>query len=138
MNTDITASEKPQYPVIDRNPPLTKVVGNFSALDYLRFVTITGVSVTVGYLSGTLYLFALKTRGIENWFEFGKTHLCFALKMEEKWKRFDCGKTRFRYRVKVVLVVVVWKYEFFLGSKQIKKKKIEFGKGPIPIQIEGS
>ncbi|KAL6310991.1 hypothetical protein AAG906_035329 [Vitis piasezkii] len=52
MNTDITASEKPQYPVIDRNPPLTKVVGNFSALDYLRFVTITGVSVTVGYLSG--------------------------------------------------------------------------------------
>lgn len=66
MNTDITASEKPQYPVIDRNPPLTKVVGNFSALDYLRFVTITGVSVTVGYLSGTLYFFALKTRGNEN------------------------------------------------------------------------
>ena len=52
MNTDITALEKPQYPVVDRNPPFTKVVGNFSVLDYLRFSTITGVSVTVGYLSG--------------------------------------------------------------------------------------
>ncbi|KAG8490196.1 hypothetical protein CXB51_016058 [Gossypium anomalum] len=52
MNTDITASAKPEYPVIDRNPPFTKVVGNFNALDYLRFTTITGVSVTVGYLSG--------------------------------------------------------------------------------------
>ncbi|KAH0851730.1 hypothetical protein HID58_094518 [Brassica napus] len=36
MNTDITALEKPQYPVVDRNPPFTKVVGNFSVLDYLR------------------------------------------------------------------------------------------------------
>ncbi|KAF2282650.1 hypothetical protein GH714_043144 [Hevea brasiliensis] len=26
MNTDITASTKPEYPVIDRNPPFTKVV----------------------------------------------------------------------------------------------------------------
>ncbi|KAG6639144.1 hypothetical protein CIPAW_10G079600 [Carya illinoinensis] len=52
MNTDITASTKPEYPVIDRNPPFTKVVGNFNFLDYLRFTTITGVSVTVGYLSG--------------------------------------------------------------------------------------
>ncbi|GAB4846016.1 hypothetical protein Ancab_025021 [Ancistrocladus abbreviatus] len=52
MNTDITASAKPEYPVIDRNPPFTKVVGNFSTLDYFRFITITGVSVTVGYLSG--------------------------------------------------------------------------------------
>ncbi|VVA93425.1 unnamed protein product [Arabis nemorensis] len=52
MNTDITALEKPQYPVVDRNPPFTKVVGNFSTLDYLRFSTITGISVTVGYLSG--------------------------------------------------------------------------------------
>ncbi|XP_042520052.1 uncharacterized protein LOC122093703 [Macadamia integrifolia] len=52
MNTDITASVKPEYPVIDRNPPFTKTLANFSALDYLRFVTITGVSVTVGYLSG--------------------------------------------------------------------------------------
>jgi hypothetical protein len=52
MNTDITASAKPEYPVLDRNPPFTRVVGNFSSLDYLRFVTITGVSVTVGYLSG--------------------------------------------------------------------------------------
>ena len=52
MNTDITASEKPQYPVIDRNPPFTKVVGNFNTLDYFRFSTITGVSVVVGYLSG--------------------------------------------------------------------------------------
>nr|KJB63329.1 hypothetical protein B456_010G249300 [Gossypium raimondii] len=54
MNTDITASAKPEYPVIDRNPPFTKVVGNFNTLDYLRFTTITGVSVTVGYLSGGL------------------------------------------------------------------------------------
>ncbi|KAF2306050.1 hypothetical protein GH714_010527 [Hevea brasiliensis] len=51
MNTDITASTKPEYPVIDRNPPFTKVVGNFNFLDYCRFATITGVSVTVGYLS---------------------------------------------------------------------------------------
>ncbi|KAI4979345.1 hypothetical protein ZWY2020_016098 [Hordeum vulgare] len=29
MNTDITASVKPEYPVMDRNPPFTKVVGNF-------------------------------------------------------------------------------------------------------------
>ncbi|OAY70749.1 NADH-ubiquinone oxidoreductase 20.9 kDa subunit [Ananas comosus] len=52
MNTDITASVKPEYPVIDRNPPFTKTVANFSALDYLRLSTITAVSVTVGYLSG--------------------------------------------------------------------------------------
>lgn len=66
MNTDITASEKPQYPVIDRNPPFTKVVGNFNTLDYFRFSTITGVSVVVGYLSGPFmflcntFLFDLK------------------------------------------------------------------------------
>ncbi|KAH9607997.1 hypothetical protein KSS87_012534 [Heliosperma pusillum] len=63
MNTDITASAKPEYPVVDRNPPFTKVVGNFSSLDYLRFATITGVSVTVGYLSasdgGFVTLFAM-------------------------------------------------------------------------------
>jgi hypothetical protein len=53
MNTDITASAKPEYPVIDRNPEFTKVVGNFNTLDYCRFITLTGVSVTVGYLSGT-------------------------------------------------------------------------------------
>ncbi|KAK9227781.1 hypothetical protein WN943_012837 [Citrus x changshan-huyou] len=56
MNTDITASEKPQYPVIDRNPPFTAVVGNFNTLDYLRFSSITGVSVVVGYLSGIIPL----------------------------------------------------------------------------------
>lgn len=53
MNTDITASVKPEYPVVDRNPPFTKVVGNFSALDYARLTTISAVSVTVGYLSGS-------------------------------------------------------------------------------------
>jgi hypothetical protein len=53
MNTDITASAKPEYLVIDRNPAFTKVVGNFNTLDYCRFITLTGVSVTVGYLSGT-------------------------------------------------------------------------------------
>ncbi|KAK6149384.1 hypothetical protein DH2020_016909 [Rehmannia glutinosa] len=52
MNTDITASAKPEYPVIDRNPPFTKTVANFNTLDYLRLSTITGVSVVVGYLSG--------------------------------------------------------------------------------------
>lgn len=52
MNTDITASTKPEYPVVDRNPAFTKVVGNFSALDYMRLSTISAVSVTVGYLSG--------------------------------------------------------------------------------------
>nr|GEW35788.1 NADH-ubiquinone oxidoreductase 20.9 kDa subunit [Tanacetum cinerariifolium] len=52
MNTDITASAKPEYPVIDRNPPFTKTVANFNTLDYLRLTTISGISVTVGYLSG--------------------------------------------------------------------------------------
>ncbi|XP_068663735.1 NADH-ubiquinone oxidoreductase 20.9 kDa subunit-like [Aristolochia californica] len=52
MNTDITASVKPEYPVIDRNPPFTKTVANFSTLDYCRFATISGVSIAVGYLSG--------------------------------------------------------------------------------------
>ncbi|KAF3331505.1 NADH-ubiquinone oxidoreductase [Carex rostrata] len=52
MNTDITASAKPEYPVIDRNPPFTKTVANFSTLDYVRLSTIAAVSVTVGYLSG--------------------------------------------------------------------------------------
>jgi hypothetical protein len=54
MNTDITASTTPEYPVVDRNPAFTKVVGNFSALDYVRLTTISAVSVTVGYLSGAL------------------------------------------------------------------------------------
>ncbi|KAL6520749.1 hypothetical protein OROHE_016930 [Orobanche hederae] len=52
MNTDITASAKPEHPVVDRNPPFTKTVANFNSLDYLRLSTITGVSVVVGYLSG--------------------------------------------------------------------------------------
>ncbi|CAI0445866.1 unnamed protein product [Linum tenue] len=50
MNTDITASTKPEYPVIDRNQAFSKVIGNFNTLDYLRFTTITGIFVTVGYL----------------------------------------------------------------------------------------
>ncbi|AES67656.1 putative NADH:ubiquinone reductase (H(+)-translocating) [Medicago truncatula] len=52
MNTNITASTKPKYTVIDRNPPFTTVVGNFNTLDYLRFTTIAGISVTVSYPSG--------------------------------------------------------------------------------------
>ncbi|KAF9589118.1 hypothetical protein IFM89_019168 [Coptis chinensis] len=52
MNTDITALTKPEYLVVDQNPPFTKIVANFNTLDYLRFTTITGISVTVGYLSG--------------------------------------------------------------------------------------
>ncbi|URD93484.1 NADH-ubiquinone oxidoreductase complex I, 21 kDa subunit [Musa troglodytarum] len=51
-NTDITAAVKPEYLVVDRHPPFTKTVANFNTLDYLRLLTITGVSVTVGYLSG--------------------------------------------------------------------------------------
>ena len=51
MNTDITASTKPEYPVVDQHPLFTKVVGNFNTLDYFRFITITGISVTVGDLS---------------------------------------------------------------------------------------
>ncbi|KAK8990416.1 hypothetical protein V6N11_009118 [Hibiscus sabdariffa] len=50
MNTDITTSAKSEYPVIDWNPPFTKVCGNFNTLDYLHFVTIIGVSVIVDYL----------------------------------------------------------------------------------------
>ncbi|KAL5701691.1 hypothetical protein ACHQM5_027002 [Ranunculus cassubicifolius] len=30
MNTDITTSVKPEYPVVDRNPPFTKTVANFN------------------------------------------------------------------------------------------------------------
>ncbi|KAE8714875.1 hypothetical protein F3Y22_tig00110187pilonHSYRG00177 [Hibiscus syriacus] len=60
MDTDITASAKPEYPVLDRNPPFTKVCGNFNILDYLRFVTITGVSVTVGDLSGNLNIIQIQ------------------------------------------------------------------------------
>ncbi|XP_073101225.1 uncharacterized protein [Elaeis guineensis] len=52
MNTDITASVKPENPEVDRNLPFTKTVANFNTLDYLRLFTITGVSVIVGYLSG--------------------------------------------------------------------------------------
>ncbi|MQM10496.1 hypothetical protein Taro_043391 [Colocasia esculenta] len=37
--------------MVDRNPPFTKTVANFSTLDYLCLTTITGVFVTVGYLS---------------------------------------------------------------------------------------
>ncbi|KAK2656665.1 hypothetical protein Ddye_009717 [Dipteronia dyeriana] len=35
-------------PVINQNPPFTTVVGKFNTLDYLRFSTITGVSVHKG------------------------------------------------------------------------------------------
>ncbi|CAH1444323.1 unnamed protein product [Lactuca virosa] len=52
MNTNITGSAKPEYPVIDRNPPFTKTVTNFNTLHYLRHTTISDISVTVGYLSG--------------------------------------------------------------------------------------
>ncbi|CAN4102643.1 unnamed protein product [Withania somnifera] len=52
MNTDITASEKPEYPVVDQNPLFTKTVANFNTLDFLRLTTITGISVTVDYISG--------------------------------------------------------------------------------------
>ncbi|KAL5556907.1 hypothetical protein UlMin_039143 [Ulmus minor] len=52
MNTNITASVKPKYLVVDQNPSFTKVVGNLSSLDYFHFITITSVSVTIGYLSG--------------------------------------------------------------------------------------
>ncbi|KAL7587650.1 hypothetical protein Lser_V15G36325 [Lactuca serriola] len=52
MNIDITASAKPEYPTIDRNPPFTKTVANFNTLDYVRLTTISGISVTAGYLSG--------------------------------------------------------------------------------------
>nr|ABK20941.1 unknown [Picea sitchensis] len=43
---------KPEYPVIDKNPPFTKAVANFSFLDYLRMTTITSASVPFGYLAG--------------------------------------------------------------------------------------
>jgi len=43
---------KPEYPVIDRNPPFTKTVANFSFLDYLRMTTIASGSVPFGYLAG--------------------------------------------------------------------------------------
>jgi len=67
MNTDITALEKAQYPVVDRNPAFTKVVGNFSTLDYLRFSTFTGISVTVGYLSGSSTHLSLEISDSVGW-----------------------------------------------------------------------
>ncbi|KAM3701285.1 hypothetical protein ACJW30_05G159000 [Castanea mollissima] len=51
MSIDIIASAKPKYPVLDRDPPFTRVIVNFNSLDYLCFITITSISVTVGYLS---------------------------------------------------------------------------------------
>lgn len=53
MNTDITASTKLEYPVVDQNPTFTKVVDNFSVLDYMHLSTIFAVSVIVGYLSNS-------------------------------------------------------------------------------------
>ncbi|KAI4312666.1 hypothetical protein MLD38_037467 [Melastoma candidum] len=44
MNTGITTLVKSDYPIIDRNPQFATVVGNFSTLDYFRFVTIAEVS----------------------------------------------------------------------------------------------
>eukprot|EP01018_Ginkgo_biloba_P028482 Gb_35722 [translate_table: standard] len=53
MNRDTLGMlAKPQFPVIDKNPPFTKAVANFSLLDYLRMTTITSVSIPVGYLAG--------------------------------------------------------------------------------------
>ncbi|KAL5729730.1 hypothetical protein ACHQM5_002636 [Ranunculus cassubicifolius] len=46
------AKAKPEYPVIDENPPFTKIVANFNTLDFLRFTAITGISVAAGYISG--------------------------------------------------------------------------------------
>ncbi|KAM3749132.1 hypothetical protein ACB098_05G159600 [Castanea mollissima] len=51
MSIDIIELAKPKYPVLDRDPLFTRVVVNFNSLDYLRFITITSISVTVGYLS---------------------------------------------------------------------------------------
>ncbi|CAL9171494.1 unnamed protein product, partial [Musa hybrid cultivar] len=61
MNTVMAAAVKPEYPVVDRNPPFTKTVDNFNTLDYLRLLIITGVSVTVGYLSGTPSIFSFSS-----------------------------------------------------------------------------
>uniref|UniRef100_A0A804LWI6 NADH-ubiquinone oxidoreductase 21kDa subunit N-terminal domain-containing protein n=1 Tax=Zea mays TaxID=4577 RepID=A0A804LWI6_MAIZE len=53
MNTDITASTKLEYPVVDQNPTFTKVVDNFSVLDYMHLSTIFAISIIVGYLSSS-------------------------------------------------------------------------------------
>jgi hypothetical protein len=63
INTHITASTKPEYPVIDRNPPLTTVVGNFNTLDYLCFTTITSISSPLVISPGL----SLKLRVLQWW-----------------------------------------------------------------------
>ncbi|KAL5557799.1 hypothetical protein UlMin_034010 [Ulmus minor] len=57
MKVDITASAKLEYPVVDQNAQFTKVIGNFSSLDYFHFITITGVFVTIGYLFSFMYAY---------------------------------------------------------------------------------
>ncbi|KAJ4704067.1 NADH-ubiquinone oxidoreductase subunit [Melia azedarach] len=53
MNTDITASEKPQYPVIDRNPPFTTVVGIKPGLKGPSMVT----GGLIGLMGGFMYAY---------------------------------------------------------------------------------
>ncbi|KAF6145039.1 hypothetical protein GIB67_013390 [Kingdonia uniflora] len=47
-----SSSRNPKYPVIDPNPPITKTISNFNNLDYVRFATVTGISLAAGYLTG--------------------------------------------------------------------------------------
>ncbi|MCL7039713.1 hypothetical protein MKW94_011288 [Papaver nudicaule] len=71
MNTDITTSTKPEYPVIDRNPAFTKTIGNFNTLAYLRLITISGIrpnirgpSMVTGGMIGVLggFMYAYQNR----------------------------------------------------------------------------
>ncbi|CAN1337071.1 hypothetical protein LINPERPRIM_LOCUS37431 [Linum perenne] len=53
MNTDITASTKPEYPVVDRNPAFTKVVGIKPGLKGPSMVT----GGLIGLLGGFMYAY---------------------------------------------------------------------------------
>eukprot|EP00252_Welwitschia_mirabilis_P015404 TRINITY_DN33860_c0_g1_i1.p1 TRINITY_DN33860_c0_g1~~TRINITY_DN33860_c0_g1_i1.p1 ORF type:complete len:107 (-),score=6.54 TRINITY_DN33860_c0_g1_i1:159-479(-) len=48
---DFTSVPKPEYPVIEKSPVFSKVVGNFNLQDYLSMTTLTAVSIPLGYLS---------------------------------------------------------------------------------------
>ncbi|KAK9151336.1 hypothetical protein Syun_009645 [Stephania yunnanensis] len=76
MNMDIIASVKPEYPVVDRNPPFTKTVANFrlersSCLIDGVFVrgikpNIRGPSMVtgglIGLIGGFMYAYQNSTR----------------------------------------------------------------------------
>lgn len=48
---------KPEHPVIDRDPPVSKIFAAFRAQDWSNVALLTGVSLPFGYIAGTLEAF---------------------------------------------------------------------------------